>query len=255
MVIPSGLFVANVFHKRFSPKENAFNYKLYYFSIFLKDASRFSRFRLLSKDQLNFFSLYEKDYGFPSFKPFEGSLQNIINKQDHPFEIKDILLITLPRVLGYAFNPISFWFCFDNFDNLKAVFCEVNNTFGERHGYFCMKNDGSGILKDDLLKSKKAFHVSPFYTVEGDYEFRFHVEQKQIGIWIDYYISGSKTLSTSLVGIRRDLSDKSLLMAFFRYPFVTLKVIILIHYQAIKLYLKNVTYKQKPPPPKNEITK
>lgn len=255
MVIPQGLLIARVFHKRYTPKENAFSYKIYYVCVFLRELIYLNLFRLFSKARFNLFSLYDKDYGFPDFKPFEGALQELINEQQHNFKIEDVLFITLPRVLGYAFNPISFWFCFDAGQDLRAVLCEVNNTFGERHGYLCMKNKGEVIVKDDLIKSQKVFHVSPFYGLKGEYEFRFHIEGSSVGIWIDYYLEGKKTLSTSLIGKRKALNDRTLILAFFRYPLITLKVIFLIHYQALKLFSKRIKYIKKPPPPEKEITK
>ncbi len=214
MVISQGLLIARVFHKRYTPKENTFSYKIYYFCVFLRELIDLNFFRLFSKDKFNLFSLYEQDYGFPDFKPFQGSLQELINKQDHPFKIEDVLLITLPRVLGYAFNPISFWFCFDAREDLRAVLCEVNNTFGERHGYLCMKNEGKVIGKDDLIKSQKVFHVSPFYSLTGEYVFRFHIQGSSVGIWIDYYLEGKRTLSTSLIGKRKALNDRALILLF-----------------------------------------
>jgi DUF1365 family protein len=255
MVISQGLLIASVFHKRYSPKDNVFSYKIYYLSVFLRELMDLGAFRLFCNNRFNLFSLYEKDYGFSDFKPFQGALQELINKQEHPFKIKDVLLITLPRVLGYAFNPISFWFCFDAGQNLRAVLCEVNNTFGERHGYLCMENKGGVILKDNFIKSQKVFHVSPFYSLNGEYKFRFQIEGSSVGIWIDYYLDGKKNLSTSLIGKRKALSDRSLLLAFFRYPLITLKVIFLIHYQALKLLAKRIKYIKKPPPPEEEITK
>ena len=254
MVIGKGLLIAKVFHKRYTPKENCFTYKVYYLSVFLKDLVRFTLFKLLSKNRFNLFSFYEKDYGFEGFNTFQGELEELISSQEKPFHVQDILLITLPRVLGYAFNPVSFWFCFDEQKDLRAVFCEVNNTFGERHGYLCRRATGEVIGKDDILKTKKVFHVSPFYPINGEYTFRFHLEGSFVGIWIDYYLEGRKTLSTSLVGNRFDLTDGSLFKAFFRYPFLTIKIIFLIHYQALKLVIKRLRYFRKPKPPEENIT-
>src|SRR5690606_38101332 len=106
------------------------------------------------------------------------------------------------------------------------VISEVHNTFGEQHSYICMNQDHTPITADSWLDADKLFHVSPFLPRDGSYKFRFDVQDKQLGIWIDYYDKdGKKQLITSLMGRLQPMTDSSLRQVFWRHPLVTLKAI------------------------------
>jgi len=159
----------------------------------------------------------------------------------------DITLMCMPRVFGYVFNPVSFWLCRDKKQNLRAVLCEVHNTFGERHTYICAHEDHRPILHDDILTGEKVFHVSPLLKREGRYTFRFSLRDQKVGIWIDFYDGhGQKQLLTSLIGDMEPMDKSSLRKAFWTYPLVTFKAIMLIHWQAIKLLSKGIKYISRP---------
>ena len=115
----------------------------------------------------------------------------------------DIRLMSLPRVLGYGFNPVSFWLCQDRAGGLRAVLVEVNNTFGERHSYLCCHADHAPITGSDVLVSRKVFHVSPFIAVEGHYCFRFQLSGERVAINIDLEDADGLLLRTSVGGRRR----------------------------------------------------
>ena len=139
----------------------------------------------------------------------------------------NIFLQTFPRIIGYVFNPVCFWYCYDE-DKLIAIICAVNNTFGESHNYVIK-------LEEDktTYTLPKEFHVSPFYDINGKYKFDF---SKNNNVKIDYYFD-----------IRLQLwTDLNLLKTFFQHPFYTVLVIILIHYQALKLFFKKNKYFSKP---------
>ena len=242
MEVAPKLFFSKVMHKRILPRENKFTYKMYYLAFPLSKIDDL-------KIPLNKFaplSFFEKDHGKK-----DGSNINVWAKdQLNKYSISadgEIILITLPRIFGYVFNPVSFYFCFDLKKELKAVICEVNNTFGETHTYVCAKDNNETISSRDLIEGEKLFHVSPFLEREGKYQFRFDYKKDKLGIWIDFYDGkGNKKLVTSLTGIFQDLNKKNLRKAFWRYPIITFKTIILIHWQAIKLVSKKVKYINKP---------
>ena len=125
-----------------------------------------------------------RDYGMPGEAP-AVHIRNILN--DHGLGLADgeVRLMTLPRVLGYGFNPVSFWLCHDRDGGLRAVVAEVNNTFGERHSYLCRHDDHRAIGAGDRIRARKAFHVSPFMAVEGQYVFRFALDRTHAAIAID----------------------------------------------------------------------
>ena len=167
----------------------------------------------------------------------------------------EIVLQTVPRLLGYVFNPVSFWFCHDREGGLRAVLCEVNNTFGERHNYLVAHADGRAIAAGDRLRARKAFHVSPFFPVRGEYRFRFVSHGSTVAVAIDYFEDGVAMLSTRLSGRAEPLSDAALVRALLRFPLQTIGVVLRIHLQALRLWVKRVPFFRKPQPPLQETTR
>ena len=253
MALSNGLFIAEVMHQRHAPKEHKLKYTVYYLSFPIQRMKEIAS-KLLSLKHFNLFSYYERDHGFGGLSN-EAWVKSVLSEWKLTEADGEVVLITLPRVLGYAFNPVSFWFCLDKAGAVRAVISEVNNTFNERHCYVSMHDDHRPITQDDMLDSHKVFHVSPFLEVTGHYRFRFAYREDRIGVWIDYYKDGIKMLSTALVGKRHPLTDAMLLRCFFRYPLITIKVIGLIHYHALKLVTKGIRYRRKPIPPTQEITR
>jgi len=242
---------AQVTHKRHSPKVNQFRYSVYYLAFSLQN--KLPNYLILSINRWNFFSLFSKDRGArDTITSWYDWVQSILKQQN--IQATSVTLVTMPRILGYAFNPVSFWLCHDGDNNLKAVLAEVNNTFKQHHSYLLYNQDGSDISQDQWLSSDKHFHVSPFYPVEGEYQFRFVFKEHKIAAWINYYNKNQLQLETSLVGNLKPLSSCALVWRFVRYPLVTLKVVYLIHYQALKLLSKGANYHSKPSMPKQEIT-
>ena len=155
----------------------------------------------------------------------------------------EIVLQTFPRVLGYVFNPVSFWFCYDRAGALIAVLAEVNNTFGGRHAYLLHNPDGSPLRDGQEFTADKAFHVSPFCVIEGGYRFRFKLERAVPRVHIDYDDAEGELLLTAISGRPRAWSTSALLGALARMPLLTFGVILRIHWQALKLWLKGVPFR------------
>ena len=253
MKSPQILF-SKVMHKRFFPKVNLFHYSLFYVSVPLKTLQKKETNFLFGFNRFGLLSLHSKNYGPKEEKNVSDWIQNIL-KQNKLDTIADgeVVLITLPKVLGYSFNPVSFYLCLDRQDRLRAVLCEVNNTFGECHYYLCSHKDGRTIQSDDDLYSRKLFHVSPFLERRGHYKFRFKISENSFGAWIDYFDEkDQKQLVTSLLGRAREFSRANILRAFLQYPLMTFKVIMMIHWQAVKLFVKRIKYVPKPEPLQND---
>ena len=157
-------------------------------------------------------------------------------------------------MLGYVFNPISFFYCHDREGGLRAVLCEVSNTFGERHNYLLAHADGRAIGPRDRLIAGKAFHVSPFCAVEGHYRFRFDANPLAPATRIDYHDRDGLLLATSIAGAARAPTALAMLGAFFTYPLMTFAVVARIHWQALRLWARRVPHFRKPPPPLQETT-
>ena len=256
MAIANALTVAQVTHKRTAPKSNHFRYGIYSLCFPLSRLSDLGASRLLSVNARNLFSFYPRDYGDESGN-IEGWIRNLLAQwglQDAASG--EIVLLSMPRLFGYAFNPVSFWFCLDKQHRVRAVVSEVHNTFGERHCYISYHDDARPISPKDWLISRKVFHVSPFMEVQGTYRYRFILKETRVAVWIHYANeTGSDQLYTSLTGKRMPLTTGNLLACFFRYPMVTFKATAMIHWQALKLFAKGIRYRRKPIPPTTEVTR
>jgi len=254
VALSNGLIIADVAHARMRPKKNSFHYHVYYLCMPLSQLRIIKKLRLLSCDAWNLFSLNARDHEVPT-DGYEVWIRGVLAEYGVTRADGEIVLLTLPRVLGYVFNPVSFWFCLNAKGELVCVLSEVRNTFGERHCYLSYHDNGRVIEKDDWLTAQKVFHVSPFMPVAGHYEFRFAYAEEKIGVCINHHDADGLLLTTSLVGKRQPLTDARLFHCFWRYPLVTLKVIGLIHFQALKLIRKGIIYHRKPAPPQTEISR
>lgn len=245
MEIAPQIFNAKVMHKRLFPKQNSFSYGVYYLVLPLPAPSipgRITRFDA-------------KDLGYRDGSDPSIYAQSILKTYMPDQKVKDIMLITMPRVFGYVFNPVSFYMCFNEEKALNTVIVEVHNTFGEQHTYLCAHKDNAPIGADDWFEAEKVFHVSPFLERQGIYRFRFSLKEKKLGIWIDYFDKEkNKQLITSLTGRLTLLNHSALTKSFWSHPLVTLKTILLIHWQALKLLKKGIPYIRKPKQFDNKIS-
>ena len=237
MVIAPKLYTARVAHKRLFPKENSFHYGVYYLALPLPATPVPGRLA----------SFHMKDVGRRDGSDPTPWVREILADYDLDEKTKKIILVTMPRILGYVFNPVSFYFCLDEHNAVRAVLCEVHNTFGEQHNYLCAHPDHAPIAADQWLEAEKVFHVSPFLDRSGAYQFRFDFSAETLGIWIDYYDADQqKQLITSLTGSFAPLTEQSLRQAFWQHPLVALKAMTLIHWQALKLVMKGIRFVTKP---------
>ena len=158
-----------------------------------------------------------------------------------------------PRVLGYAFKPVSFWYCERADGSLAAIVVEVNNTFGERHCYLL---DGPGLGYGRELAARKVFHVSPFSAREGRYRFRFlrSGDQRTV-VRIAHDDEAGPLLVTSVSGRLAPLTPRGARAAVARMPWMSVAVIARIHWQALRLWLKRVPLLRKPAAPDRFVTR
>jgi DUF1365 family protein len=166
-----------------------------------------------------------------------------------------VWLHTFPRMFGYAFKPVSFWFCHRADGALVAVIAEVNNTFGERHCYLLAEPDGAPLPQGRELRARKVFHVSPFCSVEGDYSFRFFNRADRALARIDYHDAQGPLLLTSLSGELVPADRATVRRALFGQPLFTVGVVARIHWHALKLWLARVPFHRKPEPPEAFVSR
>ena len=240
------------FHGRKGAVENAFRYGVDYLLLDPEAVSGLPA--LFSRNRGNLTSLHDSDHGGAP-KQGRGAVwvREVLAAHGLPGSVR-VLLLAQPRVLGHVFNPVSFWLCHDAEGGLRVVIAEVTNTFGDRHSYLCHRDDHEPIGREDTLHARKIMHVSRFQPVEGGYAFRFDIRPDRSGIWIDY-TSGNGGLIATLTGPRRALTNGGILRACLRRPFGSRRVLALIHWQALKLFLKGAGYRNRPVPPVDEVTR
>lgn len=256
MAINPKLLFAKVFHSRRRPVTNTFNYGIFYLVLPLSGINTLKDNFWFRVNRWGLISFYARDHVSEKKVTLEEWKINTLNRFGVTQANGETLLVTMPRILGYIFNPVSFWLCLDAKHQLRAVICSVNNTYGEKHDYVCVHPDQRVITPADSLTAQKVFHVSPFIKREGDYQFRFAISGKSIEITINYFnTDGDCLLVTALGGQLRKMNRHNLAFAFFRYPLVTLMVIFRIHWQALKLFLKRIQFIDKPEQHVDKVTK
>lgn len=247
------LVYAKIMHKRFLPVVNIFFYKVFYVLLPIKNLSSIKN-RFFSHNKFNVFSFYDRNYGKKNSQSPVLWLEEILQQHNLQQEVANIFLLTHPSIFGYAFNPVSFWFCVDKNQQPVAILAEVNNTFGEHHCYLLFNKNHQPIDKNQHLSANKHFHVSPFFSLEGKYFFNFAFAPPHISATIDYFLT-EKMLATSLHSYKmQEFNSKNSFLALCFMPLMFCKVIFLIHWQAVKILLKNIKYIKKPPQNKEKIT-
>ncbi len=254
MVTSPAFLVSRVMHKRMRPRVHLFTYGVFYLCFPLSKISEL-RQRFLSVDRWNLLSFYNRDHGARNGSSLETWMRGILADNGLAEADGDITLVTMPRLFGYVFNPVSFWLCADKAGQLRAVLSEVSNTFGEHHCYLSCHDDHRSLQPDDWLHSRKLFHVSPFLDVAGTYHFRFAIADEKIAIHINLFDDNGLLLATSVTGHRQPITLMQTLAMILNYPFMTLKIVALIHFEALRLWAKGMRYHNKPLPPSQEITR
>lgn len=240
------LFEGVVTHSRFKPFVHHFKYDATYFWF---DIDQFCNRLVFKKNKFSLFSFYENDHGKKNENKvlYESIIKNL--KLAKNIEIKSIKILCLPRILGYAFNPISIFVCYDKLKEPRIIIFEVSNTFNERHSYYCKV-----IEENSVYNFRKKLYVSPFFKVEGYYKVFFKLVKKKIFLNIDYKINDEKVFSASFIGNALKLNSKNLTIIFFKKVFQNLKVTMGIYFQALKLYFKGAKYIKKPNKPEKDFT-
>lgn len=238
------------FHGRKGAVKNSFRYGVDY--LLMEAEGPVEAPRLFARNRAGLMSLWDCDHGGA---PGQGRgaqwLRDVLAAQGLPAPHR-IELLAQPRVLGHVFNPVAFWLC--HADGLRVVVAEVTNTYGDRHCYLCHREDLAPIDPADWIEARKVFHVSPFQPIEGSYRFRFDITADRVGIWIDHsHATGG--IYTNLIGARRPLTTRGLLAACLRRPFGSRRVLALIHWQALRLFLKGAGFRNRPDPPAKEVSR
>lgn len=235
-------------HKRIKPVEHAFAYPTYFLMLPMRSLAAMPN-ATLTRNRWATLSFYDKDHGDGRADSLAWIDELLLNEGIDDAN-GEVWLHCYPRVLGYTFKPVSFWYCHRADQSLRAIVVEVNNTFGERHCYLLDKPSFGA-----EQTATKVFHVSPFNHVNGNYRFRFLTSGSNTLARVDYNDDSGLLLETSVSGELEVLTTQSIQKAFWRYPAMTFGVVLRIHWQALKLWLKRVKYISKPQSPENFVTR
>ena len=254
----SALYEGEVRHQRLRQAVYRFRYRVFSLLVDLDDLEAgFPGRRLLSHNRFNLFSVYDRDHGPRRDLSLRDWITATARARGIDLEGGRILLSAYPRVLGYQFNPLTVWYCHDRRDELVAIDCEVSNTFGGHHHYF-LHDGGRPLTLPFRAQADKVFHVSPFLPMNMRYHFRFNRPGERLSVAIreTEVRDGDETdtLVATHIARRRSLTDRRLLAEALRIPFLTLKVIGLIHWQALKIWLKGGKFHKSPPAPESEVS-
>jgi DUF1365 family protein len=249
----SALFPGHVTHARLKPKTHRLSYSIYSLLLDLDELEVLDRsLRWFSVDRFNLFSFYRKDRCDRSGKSLRQQVEASMRAAGISPDDGRITLLTMPRLLGWAFNPLSIFFCYRLDGTVAAILWEVDNTFGERHAYVIPAADpvGGEITQD----CDKALYVSPFMDMDLHYRFRVRPPTDRLAVAIDTSDAEGLVLTARHLARRVELTDRALLSAFFRIPLLTLKVVGGIHWEAMKIWLKGVKLRPRPAPPQQPLS-
>ncbi len=237
-------------HRRLRPRPHAFQYPTYFLMLPLRTL-REAPAPALPRNRFGLLSFYDRDHGDGRADALAW-LDELLAGEGVPGADGEVWLHTYPRVLGYAFKPVSFWHCHRADGTLATIVVEVNNTFGERHCYLLA---GPELAYGRELRARKVFHVSPFCDVQGSYRFRFMRNAQRTVACVDHDDDAGPLLLTSVSGRLEPLTAHSVRAAFFGMPLMTLGVILRIHLHALRLWAKRVPFFRKPAPPPTLVSR
>ncbi len=210
---------------------------------------------LLGHNRAAFFSLWDSDYGGLGVGSLRGKVESLLVRNGVSGPIGRIMLVTLPRVLGYVFNPVSFFCCYRSDGELAALIAEVRNTVGEAHHYVLQPEnpgaDGGELIR---FRSTKMFYVSPFLQVRGEYEVLFEDRDDSLSLEIHLRQGQQLVFSADMSALGTPLSTRSLLAVAIRLPWTVATVISRITWQAIVMYLRKKLPMYAKPEPSSEST-
>jgi DUF1365 family protein len=251
--LQSALYVGTVTHHRLRPREHRLAYRLYSCLIDLDELPRLDKnLRFFSVNRFNLFSFYERDRGDGGPRPLRAQVEAKLQAAGFTPDGGAIKLLTMPRVLGWSFNPLSIYFCHRRDGLLFAILWEVDNTFGQRHSYLIPVEQPPG---ETIHQScDKVFYVSPFMDMDLRYAFTLDAPDALLRINIDVSDPQGLVMRARQTGRRQPLSDAGLLRQFFSLPGLSVRVVGGILWEALKIRIKGIRTRPRPSPPQDAVS-
>tara|TARA_Y100000590_G_scaffold400980_1_gene485536 strand:- start:1471 stop:2241 length:771 start_codon:yes stop_codon:yes gene_type:complete len=248
----SCIYSGFITHRRFRPKRHFFTYKTFSLLIDLNEIEKLEKeINFFSYNKFNILSFYNIDHGPRDGSPLKDWVKKILLESKINIGSGSIRLLCYPRFFGYVFNPLSIFYCYDENFHLKAILYEVKNTYNEQHTYVFSVSSNSNLI---LHKCDKKFYVSPFMEMETFYNFRLLNPGKVLNVFIKQGDDKGTLLTACQVGKRIEMNSKNLFFQFLTHPLMSLKIIMAIHFEAFRLWIKGVKYVKRKIKIKNNLT-
>ena len=248
----SAIYIGTLAHARSRPTRHEFRYPAVVFYLDVDELDSLARtIRLFGVNRPNLVSFHDADHWDGKPGATRPKIERFARANGIDLDRGKVFLLTQCRVLGYVFNPVSFYYCHDSGGSLRAIVAEVNNTFGERYCYWLDERtrdaavDAAGVERH---RAAKRMHVSPFVSMDAVYAFRFGPVGERLSVHISETEHGEHFFDAHLSGRRRALDDRGLALLLLRHPFSTFRVTAAIHWQAFRLWRKGVPFHRQPEP-------
>lgn len=243
--VESAIYVGTLRHRRFEPVGHAFQYRLFMLYLDLEELPELldaARWWSRSRPALGRF--LRSDYLGDPAQPLAQSVSMTVEEATGRRPKGPIRVLTHLRYFGYCFNPVSFYYCFDSQGDLQTVVSEITNTpWGERHHYVVQQTEGRDPIKRGLrARFSKEFHVSPFFDLDQIYEWHLGIPGERLVVHMKNFEGERRVFDATLRMRRQDLTPQSLDRVLLRFPFMTLRVMATIHWQAVRLFCKRVPF-------------
>jgi len=248
----SCIYAGFITHRRFKPKRHFFTYKTFSLLIDLHELENLSKkIKFFSYNKFNILSFYNIDHGPRDGSSLVNWVKSTLINAKIDIGSGTIKLLCYPRFFGYVFNPLSIFYCYDENLQLKAILYEVKNTFNEQHTYVFSASQSSNLI---LHKCNKKFYVSPFMEMKTFYNFRLMNPGNILNVFIKQEDAEGTLFTACQVGKKIEMNSKNLFFQFFTHPFMSFKVILAIHFEAFRLWVKGVKHVKRKIKIKNNLS-